>query len=70
MNGWDCTRIPLLVIVIFGYVTPDLAFNGRRDYPNGMMINHEGRVVPMMEMIGEAHGHEAGAPAGEASSEH
>lgn len=54
---------PLLVLVIFGYVTPDLAYNGRRDYPNGMMMNHEGRVVPMIEMIHEAGGHQGQTPA-------
>jgi len=51
---------PLLVMVIFGYVTPDLSFNQRRDYPNGMMLNHEGRIIPMTERITEAH--EAHAP--------
>jgi cytochrome c oxidase subunit IV len=61
---------PLLVFVIFGYVTKDLAGNDYRDYPNGMMMNHEGRIVPMMEMIDEAQGHAAepaGAPAGGAA---
>ena len=57
---------PLLVVVIFGYVTKDVARNDYRDYPNGMMINHEGRVVPMMEMIHEAQGHGA-EPAAEAA---
>lgn len=45
---------PLLVIVIFGYVTPDLAFNERRDYPNGSMMDSEGRMVLMSERIEEA----------------
>jgi cytochrome c oxidase subunit IV len=62
---------PLLVFVIFGYVTKDVARNDYRDYPNGMMINHEGRVVPMMEMIHEAGTHGGasgdGAGAGEAT---
>jgi cytochrome c oxidase subunit IV len=60
---------PLLVLVIFGYVTPDVSFNARRDYPNGMMLNREGRIVPMIERISEAgaHGaapHAAPAPEG------
>ena len=60
---------PLLVMVIFGYVTPDLSFNQRRDYPNGMMLNHEGRIIPMDQRITEAHeahAPEHAAPAGEA----
>ena len=63
--------LPLLVLVIFGYVTPDLAFNSRRDYQNGMMMNQEGRIVQMREMIGEAqaHGGEGQGPdAGSAGS--
>ena len=62
---------PLLVLVIFGYVTPDVSFNERRDYPNGMMLNGQGRIVPMIERISDAHGHEpaaAPAPAGEGSA--
>jgi caa(3)-type oxidase subunit IV len=53
---------PLLMVVFFGYITKDVAFNEVRDYPNGMMMNHEGRVVPMSEMLQEAHGSH-GAPA-------
>jgi|SRR5688572_27585971 len=67
---------PLLVLVIFGYVTPDVSFNQRRDYPNGMMRNSAGQIVPMIERISEAGGHApaahaapaaAPAPAGEAA---
>ena len=47
---------PLLMLVFFGYITKDVSFNDNRDYPNGMMMNHEGRVVPMNEMKSEAHG--------------
>jgi len=47
---------PLLMLVFFGYITKDVSFNDNRDYPNGMMMNHEGRVVPMSEMKSEAHG--------------
>ena len=57
---------PLLVFVFFGYVTKDVARNDYRDYPNGMMINHEGRMVPMMEMIHDAQGH---APEAEAATD-
>jgi len=46
---------PLLVIVIFGYVTPDVSFNARRDYPNGSMMDSNGKLVMMSERIDEAH---------------
>jgi len=63
---------PLLVIVFFGYVTKDVARNDYRDYPNGMMINQDGSVVPMMEMIHDAQGHapEQEAARGEGAGEH
>lgn len=53
---------PLLMLVFFGYITKDVAFNENRDYANGMMMDHEGRVVPMSEMMKEAHAHEGAAP--------
>ncbi len=63
---------PLLIVVIFGYVSPDLSFNAQRDYPNGMMRDSQGRVVSVKERIHAAHGHAAGdappspSPAGDA----
>ncbi len=53
---------PLLIVVIFGYVSPDLSFNSRRDYPNGMMLNREGQVVSVKERIHEAQGHASSEP--------
>jgi cytochrome c oxidase subunit IV len=60
---------PLLMLAFFGYITKDLAFNEVRDYPNGMMMNSAGKVVPMNEMLLEAksHGH-AELPAGGAGA--
>jgi cytochrome c oxidase subunit IV len=48
---------PLLMLVFFGYITKDMAYNEIRDYPNGMMINSAGEVVTMDEMLSEAAGH-------------
>lgn len=53
---------PLLMLVFFGYITKDLAYNENRDYANGMMMNHEGHVVPMSEMLKEAHALDGAAP--------
>jgi cytochrome c oxidase subunit IV len=53
---------PLLMLVFFGYITKDVSFNDNRDYRNGEMMDHEGRIVPMNEMLKEAHGSNA-APA-------
>ena len=49
---------PLLMLVFFGYITKDVAYNDNRDYPNGMMMNDEGRIIPMNEMMpaGGVHG--------------
>jgi len=52
---------PLLMVVFFGYITKDVAFNENRDYANGMMMNHTGHIVPMSEMKSDAHEHEAEA---------
>lgn len=46
---------PLLMVVFFGYITKDVSYSEVRDYPNGMMMNSRGEVVPMDEMLEEAH---------------
>jgi cytochrome c oxidase subunit IV len=60
---------PLLMLVFFGYITKDVSFNENRDYANGMMMGHDGRVVPMNEMLKEAHavGGTDGTPAAPAA---
>ena len=49
---------PLLMVVFFGYITKDVAYNENRDYANGMMMNDEGDIIPMNEMMpaGGVHG--------------
>lgn len=55
---------PLLMVVFFGYITKDVAYNEVRDYPNGMMMNSKGDVVTMDAMLEEAKPHGGPAAAG------
>lgn len=62
---------PLLMVVFFGYITKDVAYNDNRDYANGMMMNDEGVIIPMNEMMPEGGIHGAAAShAGEEDADH
>ena len=55
---------PLLMLVFFGYITKDVAYNEVRDYPNGTMLNSRGEMVPMDAMLEDAKPRDGAAAAG------
>ena len=55
---------PLLIMIFFLFISPDVSRNKLRDHPNGAMLNPEGKVEIMQRAFHSVHGGEPVAPAG------
>ncbi len=53
---------PLLIMIIFLFIRPDISRNSLRDNPNGAMLNSQGKVEIMQREFHSAHEAEPAAP--------